>query len=111
RAVASDLLPSPGAPDTGATTTPEGLGAGAGFAVAAVAGVVVAAGAAATGGGLALRPPGRSAASCEVVLLAILRITLSSTPRQGLPLVPRETVSSPETRVTRVPLASVTSQM
>jgi hypothetical protein len=55
------------------------------------------------------RPPGRLAANWDAVLLAIFAIAAEFSPRQGFEPDPRATVSSPDTRVTRFPEASLTS--
>src|SRR5262245_5521493 len=111
-AVVSDFSPSPGAPDTGATRAMAGPAGAEGRAAVVVVPPAegAAAGAEAVTGGALLRPP-RLAESFEALLAAMRLIEALSTALQGS--LPRRVsmISSPETRVTRPPFESDTSQM
>src|SRR5262245_14955591 len=111
-AAVRDFVPSPGAPETGATMVVTGpfaaRGAGMGAAVSGALGF--GAGPDATGGGEP-PPPDMLAAICGAILTARLCSEALFTPLQGSAPDRTAMSCSPETRPTRWPLLSVMSRM
>src|SRR5262245_25837109 len=110
-AAVRDFVPSPGAPETGATMVVTGPFAarGAGAGAAASGALALGAGPDATGGGEP--PPGMLAAICGAILTARARSAALFTPLQGSAPARPAMSCSPETRPTRWPLLSVMSRM